>query len=372
MNEISSERQTTMEEQNLRLGKYIGVLKKDVQQARVETAAWMANVAEKQQLELSEYTGQLQRSVAQLLDDATALLDSLATAHREMAREQRDELATQLKALRQETTTLLGELSSGRQNMAQEQQKQLDAHTAQLQNEVGQLIQELSKEHQAMTVKECQSRDEYISELAQRVKQLLGDADEFLAAVRKDHSDMAQELRDALMASHRQLATDVTGMRSKILAERARLRADQGEARQVWASYGLLMAHRRGQKARATVAAPAETAQPQASAPTASVTSPVMAPEFVQTAQVPPEPAEQAQAPAELAQEAQSEPVDDDLTAIRRIGPHMQDRLRAAGIRTYTQLARMTPDQVRAAADISPTVGVEKWIEQADRLAREQ
>ena len=70
---------------------------------------------------------------------------------------------------------------------------------------------------------------------------------------------------------------------------------------------------------------------------------------------------------AESADEARAP---DDLTAIRGLGKASQDRLRAAGIKTYAQLAETSP------ADLRKNLGkggqgsnVEAWIAQAKALA---
>ena len=60
----------------------------------------------------------------------------------------------------------------------------------------------------------------------------------------------------------------------------------------------------------------------------------------------------------------------DDLTAIRGIGISKGNRLNAAGIRTYDQLARTTPKELRKILG-SRAVGVrlETWIAKAKELA---
>ena len=56
-----------------------------------------------------------------------------------------------------------------------------------------------------------------------------------------------------------------------------------------------------------------------------------------------------------------SEP--DDLTQIKGIGPTFARRLKEAGIVTYRQLARTTPD------DLEQRPGVDEWVEEAAQLA---
>ncbi len=57
----------------------------------------------------------------------------------------------------------------------------------------------------------------------------------------------------------------------------------------------------------------------------------------------------------------------DDLTAIRGLGKASQDRLQAAGIKTYAQLAKAAPEGLRDI--LGQAAKVEDWIAQAEALA---
>ena len=118
----------------------------------------------------------------------------------------------------------------------------------------------------------------------------------------------------------------------------ASARNDLGEARQAWANLSALMQHRRGKPA--------------------AVPSPPLPPaEPVETKEVaaPPEPAKV---------------VADDLTVIRGIGPSMQQRLNAAGIHTFEQLAKSTPEVLRESlGDAGRLAKVEEWIAQAQGMS---
>jgi predicted flap endonuclease-1-like 5' DNA nuclease len=60
----------------------------------------------------------------------------------------------------------------------------------------------------------------------------------------------------------------------------------------------------------------------------------------------------------------------DDLTAIRGLGKASQDRLRAAGIKTYAQLAETAPADLRdSLGKTGQGAKVEAWIAQAKALA---
>ena len=62
----------------------------------------------------------------------------------------------------------------------------------------------------------------------------------------------------------------------------------------------------------------------------------------------------------------------DDLAAIRGIGIATQDRLYRAGIKSYGQLARASPEEVREIlGKFAGGASIEKWIAEAKQLAKE-
>ena len=84
-----------------------------------------------------------------------------------------------------------------------------------------------------------------------------------------------------------------------------------------------------------------------------------------------PEPAaeQEAQQPA-TKQAAASDPAPDDLTVIKGIGPVVQQKLQALGIRTFNDLAAADPaalaEQLKGRQPISAAL-VRGWAEAADR-----
>ena len=61
----------------------------------------------------------------------------------------------------------------------------------------------------------------------------------------------------------------------------------------------------------------------------------------------------------------------DDLTIIRGIGIATQDRLYRAGIKSFSELARSSPEKIREAlGKMARGAKVETWIEQAGGLAK--
>ncbi len=83
-----------------------------------------------------------------------------------------------------------------------------------------------------------------------------------------------------------------------------------------------------------------------------------------------PERRERAAEEAEAGEPPEVSP--DDLTAIRGIGIATENRLYRAGIKSYAQLARATPKDVRKIlGKFAGGASVEKWIAEAKQLAKE-
>ncbi len=63
----------------------------------------------------------------------------------------------------------------------------------------------------------------------------------------------------------------------------------------------------------------------------------------------------------------------DDLTAIRAIGKATQNRLHTAGIKSYAQLARASPEELRfKLGKLAGGANVADWIAQAQELSNRQ
>ncbi len=85
-----------------------------------------------------------------------------------------------------------------------------------------------------------------------------------------------------------------------------------------------------------------------------------------------PGPGRQERAVDNAAANSPDESSSDDLTAIRGVGIATQNRLYRAGIKSYGQLARASPEDVRAIlGKFAGGASVEKWITQAKQLANE-
>ncbi len=84
-----------------------------------------------------------------------------------------------------------------------------------------------------------------------------------------------------------------------------------------------------------------------------------------------PDPGRQERAANNAAANSPDESSSGHLTAIRGIGIAAQNRLNRAGIKSYGQLARATPEDVRKMlGKLAGGATVEDWIAQAKELAK--
>ncbi len=86
-----------------------------------------------------------------------------------------------------------------------------------------------------------------------------------------------------------------------------------------------------------------------------------------------PGPGRQERAADNAAASSPDESSSDHLTAIRGIGMATENRLYRAGIKSYGQLARSTPEDVRKIlGKFAGGADVEEWIAEAKQLANEE
>ncbi len=86
-----------------------------------------------------------------------------------------------------------------------------------------------------------------------------------------------------------------------------------------------------------------------------------------------PDPGRQEREADKAAANSPDESSSDHLTAVRGIGIATQNRLYRAGIKSYGQLARATPEDVRKIlGKFAGGASVEKWIAQARNLASKE
>ncbi len=122
---------------------------------------------------------------------------------------------------------------------------------------------------------------------------------------------------------------------------------------------------------------PRTSREPQGPGATGSQPSPSVGPRPGEASQEAPQRAEEAPAPSTPAGEeadtaTEAPDVVDDFTRIRGIGPAFARRLQEAGVRSYAQLAAMTPEEVAAVIGWPPARVIrDRILEQAAELARE-
>lgn len=233
--------------------------------------------------------------------------------------------------IRTSTVEELAEFRAAHQQMAEEQRQRLAEGRARLASDTAAFLEELDAAHQQMAAELRAHLEEQESErLAQAAEDARGRAD-YVAALKSDtavmvsdferaRQEMAAEQRQRLVRDRARLAWDVAAMRGG-------LQAEQSEAWRVWRNFATLMRERRAGRPAAPPAA------------------------------------------VEAAGEVE-EVTPDDLTAIRGIGLGLQSRLNEAGIYTYAQLARSTPQELRQVLGAAARLAnVEAWIEQARELA---
>jgi predicted flap endonuclease-1-like 5' DNA nuclease len=79
-------------------------------------------------------------------------------------------------------------------------------------------------------------------------------------------------------------------------------------------------------------------------------------------------------AASEPAPAAPAAPAADDLTRMKGVGPRLAERLNAAGITSFAQLAALSPEEAEALdarlGDFRGRIHRDRWIEQAGFLAR--
>jgi predicted flap endonuclease-1-like 5' DNA nuclease len=186
----------------------------------------------------------------------------------------------------------------------------------------------------------------FVSDLAERVVEMQGGFRTSFAQMAETEQAKRSDFLAGIMENVSRLQKMVAEMRSEFSD-------DLEGARQAWSGSGRRARGGRKQPGRGR-AEPAQQGPAAEAEPTATAGSPGENP---------------VDEPAAVPGDADESPAD-DLTAIFGIGPGRMERLSEAGIHTYAQLARMTPDELRdLLGPAGKLVDVEKWISQAMDLA---
>jgi len=195
----------------------------------------------------------------------------------------------------------------------------------------------------------------------------------FLKDLDEAHQAMSAEQRERLDEGRDRLASDVAEMRSE-------LQANLSAAQRVWSNFTTLMQQRRAGKPmapppplpieKAPPPPPIEKAPPPPPREKAPPPPPIeKAPPPPPIEKAPPPPPVEEVVPLAVVVAPPEEVAPDDLMAIRGIGPGMQRRLNEAGMYTYAQLARSTPEELRQAlGEAARMARVEEWIARAREL----
>jgi predicted flap endonuclease-1-like 5' DNA nuclease len=318
--------------------------------------------AEAQRQELRVYMVDLDSQVARARSDTVALLADLGAARENLSREQQHKLAADIGALRGSMDALRDEWNATRRAVAQGQQAELSAHmdalarwVIALRKDATALRDRLEVAHQGMADEQRLNLAQYVNDMRGQVDQLLDDADQAMAAQRAALQSMADAQRQQLAEDDQSLRGEVRAFRTQIGAELQEISADQAEARQVWAHYGLMRQHVEG-RPQESPRAPEPPAQEEKLESLTDIVEPA--------ASEPPTPTAESTLPESGAM--------DDLRVISGIGLSMERRLHQAGIYRYAQLAAMTAEELRLAAGAEPFVKVERWIEQARELTEQE
>jgi len=254
-------------------------------------------------MQLDKGREQLVKAVVQMLGDIDVYVEQLRVANEAMAKELRQNLNADRDELSKQTASLRDQLRSDHAAMADELHHDLDVAQTAL----------------------MEARAAMSEQIA-----------EFRVNVQAANQKTAREVRMKLNTERAALAAKTSKMMTDIDAFLAEIRSDAAGAADAWNLVKQLMAD----EDMAVEAAPFMDKEMPA----------------------PPAPVQMAASEPQA-----SAPEMDALIEINGIGPSTQERLFAAGIKTFAQLASMDPDTLREVAGTAVTrrYNVEDWIEEA-------
>jgi len=275
-----------------------------------------------------------------LTDDMTRLrtrMDELRQSRKAACADRKDalnDLTRRVRELQANVAQMMDEFRHSRRRTTAQQKADLTAFTVDLTDSVAGMLHDAretmagSQSARKGTAKEQKAAlGVFTSILGDTVGSMLGDFHTARLGMAQDTRDRCVAsigaIRDGVNALRRDVATDLTGVRH------------------AW---------------RGTRPAGRVTVQKRATARPTVEPPPQKQEEPVPQARAKPEP-------------RVSSP--DDLTAIHGIGPVMQQRLKAAGILTYAQLAHTTPAELRQRlGKLGRFANVEKWVTDARKLVK--
>jgi predicted flap endonuclease-1-like 5' DNA nuclease len=259
-------------------------------------------------------------AVATLRTSVTEFLDNLQMKHMTMAVTMHSALATKRTECTEAQARLATETDAFRSSIR-------DAHAATTQAQKAKLAENHAK-------------------LTAEVAQMMADTADFRNDIQAAHATMTTALDEKLVADRTRLTTETAKVTENAAILMKGIRADITGAAEAWRvmSAGLSRSSHKPtggvQKASVTVAQPPVTsaAEPEISVAKSTETS--------------------------------ADDHRDLLTEIHGIGSVSQDKLYAAGITTYAQLAAAQPEEIRSALgpNAARLANLKEWVEQARQL----
>jgi len=223
----------------------------------------------------------------------------------------------------------------------------LGAQRAQMAEETAGFRSEVRADHAAMSDALRHNLDLAQAELVSSRAAMSEQIAEFRANVQMANQTMSRELHTKLGADRAELNANMDKMMAEVDSFLGDIRTDAAGAADAWRVVKEMLD-----------GSAASTAAPKAPAPAAKASPPK-----VEAVAEPAKPAEPVEAPEPEA------PDGDPLVDLNGIGPGTQQRLYAAGIKTFAALANASPDMLRELAGPAVTrrYHVEDWIEEARR-----
>ena len=292
--------------------------------------------------------------VSDLASAVTGMLDGFLDARANMAVEAKaelgafcDRLGRDAAALRGETDDLLAAIRSTQKESGRDaREERLSfladqvAYVNQFMDQVARMMADVRREQETTAAEQRGSRQGFVSELRAEVA---GQQLRFS----QDRRRLSQEMMDQLQSFEEEIKLHVKELKAVVGLMRSEFSEDLAGARAAW----------QGRRAMGPLVAPAApTPEPDGKEEPESLWQ------------------EEDKAPEVSAEEQESsqdrEPILEQLTVIKGIGPRLQGKLYLGGINTLAKLAESDSASLREllGKTAAKTADVEGWIEQARKL----
>jgi len=280
----------------------------------------------------------LRRDVGELKANVADLITDFRKGHMEMGRETRRDLMEftlhikdHVVGLKEDVAHMKAGFLRGHMDMADTLKDHLHTYISELKNDVAELLSGYRKQRKEVSKETKEKLIATIFNIKESVADLADDVSETISGFKQNHAEMARKGNAERKAFLSDLTQDVMALQDEIDQLRKAFAEDISGAHKAWV--GLSPAELKAQAGRRTRE-------------------------------------EAKRKKTEVRDEPSPDITPDDLTTIQGIGAGMQGRLNGAGIFTFAQLANSEPKELRRIlGDVGRMAGVEKWIEQAKRLA---